>query len=218
MTGEPVSQPGIAGQFPQSIIRVKEARPRGLVTGGATVHRVCGWTPQFGGAMRKIAFAALIALALATVSAVPALATSGNDHGATITVTCALDRGTQVDINGNLIVPDGSHGPGVVWLYGSKNGHTWYFTWQARILHVVKGQTSYSFTFDADLDWNHFMDYRVIGFGTESRVINRDECGFRVPEAPASPLLLLGAFPAGGLVAVKATGVRVPMPHFRRIA
>lgn len=168
--------------------------------------------------MRRIAFAAFIALALAVASVTPAFAHSGKEEPhASITVFCALDNGTKVDINGNLVVPDGSHGPVLLYLFGSKNGKTWQFTWQAKLIHVVKGQTSYSFTFDAKLDSHHFMYYRVYGDGTESRVINRDECGFRVPEAPASPLLLLGAFPAGGLIAIKATGVRLPVPHFRRI-
>jgi len=73
-------------------------------------------------------------------------------------------------------------------------------------------------SFDIDAGPKHFTFYRVVGDGAGSRNFNRDECGFRVPEAPATPLLLLGAFPAGALIAVKATGVRLPLPHLHRVA
>jgi hypothetical protein len=172
--------------------------------------------------MRRIAFAALLAFAIAVAAVTPAFADSGGGPGkdppGKINVWCALDQGTKVDINGNVIVPDGSKGDVDLWLLGSKNGKTWQFAWQGKIVHVVKGQTTYGFSFDGKLDANHFMDFRVVGGGTESRVINRDECGFRVPEAPASALLLLGAFPAVGLIAIKASGVRLPLPHRQRIA
>lgn len=170
--------------------------------------------------MRRIFFAALLAFALALASIAPAFAGGagpGNHPPGTINVWCALDKGTQVDINGNLVVPDGSHGNVVLWLFGSKNGTTWHFAWQGKLIHLVNGQTTYGFSFDGKLDSNHFMAFRVVGDGAESRVINRDECGFRVPEAPASPLLLLGALPAGALIAIKAAGIRLPVPNFRRI-
>ena len=171
--------------------------------------------------MRRIGLAALVAIALAVASVAPTFAESGGgaggDPGGKITVWCSIDSGTSVDIHGSLVVADGSHGNVELLLVGSKDGKTWKSAWEGRDIHVMKGQTTYSFFFDGNINFNHFMDFRVIGDGTFSRVINRDECGFRVPEAPATPLLLLGAFPAAGLIAVKATGVRLPLPQRNRI-
>ncbi len=170
--------------------------------------------------MRRFTFAVLLALALGVATVAPVLGKSdGNmkDPDGKINIWCAMDKGTQVDLNGSLVVPDGTHGSISLWLFGTKDGTSWQFAWQHQVVNVMKGQTTYGFHFDGKLDSNHFMAYRVVGDGTKSRVINRDECGFRVPEAPATPLLLLGAFPAAGLIAIKATGVRLPLPHLHRI-
>jgi hypothetical protein len=167
--------------------------------------------------MRRIGFAALIAFALAIASVAPTFAESGGGSpGGKITVWCSVDSGTRIDIHGSLIVPDGSHGKIDLLLVGSKDGKTWKSAWDDKDIHVVTGQTSYGFVFDGNINFNNFAEFRVIGDGTYSRVINRDECGFRVPEAPASALLLLGALPAG-LIAIKATGVRLPVPNRNRI-
>ena len=162
--------------------------------------------------MRKLAFATFIALALAIASVAPTFAESikNGDSDARINVWCSVDKGTQVDVQGDLLVSDGNHGVTTLWLFGSNDGKSWVNTNQSKVVHIVKGQTSYSFSFNAILDSSHFTDYRVVGDGATSRVINGDECGFRVPEAPATPLLLLGAFPAGALIAVKAT-VAIPI-------
>jgi len=168
--------------------------------------------------MRRIAFAAALMFALALASVAPAFAESGGGStGGTINVWCSVDDGTKIDLHGSLIVPDGSHGKVDLLLVGSKDGKTWSSTSGEKDIQVVVGQTTYSFMFGGNIDFKDFAEFRVIGDGT-SRVINRDECGFRVPEAPASALLLLGALPAAGLIAIKATGIRLPIPHRNRIA
>jgi hypothetical protein len=170
--------------------------------------------------MRRIALAALLGLALAIASVAPAFAGNGGaGAGKTegnIPVWCSLDGGTsKADLNGNLVVPDGSSGKVTLWLFSSTDGTSWVSTGHSKSLDLVQGQTIYPFLFGGNLDAT--MDYKISGDGAWSRVINGDECGFRVPEAPATPLLLLGAFPAGALIALKATGVRLPMPHLHRI-
>jgi hypothetical protein len=170
--------------------------------------------------MRRIAFAALLMFALALVSVAPTMAFGGppGPHfGPSINVWGTLNN-SQAQIDGNLFVPDGSSGPVVLSFYGSQDGKTWLSTGQTQTFNVVKGRNNYGFSFDAKLDSHHFVYFRISGDGTWSRTIGRDECGYRVPEAPATPLLLLGAFPAGALIAIKAVGIRVPRPHFRRIA
>lgn len=170
--------------------------------------------------MRRLALGALIAFALCIGSAVPAFADDAKkpDNDAKLLVTCSLDKGTQIDLHGTLVVPNKSSGAVDVWLLGRKGGGAWTSTGMVAHVNVVMGQTSYSFLFNANLDSAHFNQYRLSGDGVLSRVIDRDECGFRVPEAPASSLLLLGGIPAGALIAVKALGVRLPRPSFRRIA
>lgn len=173
--------------------------------------------------MRRLVAGLLAAIVVVLVTAAPSLAvsTSGqNDkdgkHDAVVTVWCTADDTTgKADIHGTLVVGDDSHGSVVLSLFGNKSnpsGHdTWSFAWQVRLIHIVRGQTSYPFTFDASLDSQHFLAYRVQGQDDiESRVINRDECGFRVPEAPSTPLLLLGVLPVGGWLAVKRFGIHLP--------
>jgi hypothetical protein len=165
--------------------------------------------------MRRIVFAALLMFAVALASVAPTFA-AGGPGGPRINVWGSL-KNSQAEIDGNLVVPDGSQGPVVLSFYGSKDGKTWQFTGQRHSFSLVKGQTNYGFSFDGKLDSNHFVYFRVEGFGSRSRDIDRDECGYRVPEAPASPLLLLGALPAGALVALKVTRVRLPIPQLHRI-
>lgn len=170
--------------------------------------------------MRKLATTTLIALGLVLLGAAPALASGGESTGShgTLNVWCAPDKGTGVDIYGTLTIPNGSHDPVLLMLYGSK-GSGWDFTSDGTVTHTVQGQTSYGFQFDAKLDGNHFNEYKVVGDdGTTSRIINRDECGFRVPEAPSSALLMLGALPVAGVVGMRVAGIRLPLPHWRRIA
>ena len=172
--------------------------------------------------MRRISFAILIGLALALASVAPAFAGDDKDKDpdkdSRINVWCSVDSGTQVDITGNYVVSPGSHGTVVLWLFGSNNGTSWHNTGLSKTIHVVQGQTSYGFNFNAHLDSSHYLDYRVQSGETHSRVINQDECGFRVPEAPSSSLLLLGAFPAAALIAIKARGIRFALPTRNRIA
>jgi hypothetical protein len=172
--------------------------------------------------MRKLAITAIAALSLVLLSAAPALATGegGNQnqdlHG-TLNVWCTPDKDTAVDINGALTVPNGTNGSVSLMLFGS-NGSGWSSTSESLVVHLVKGQTSYGFQFGAKLDSNHFTSYKVLLGGTSSRVINRDECGFRVPEAPSSALLMIGALPVVGLVGMRVAGIRMPLPHWTRIA
>jgi hypothetical protein len=165
--------------------------------------------------MRKLALAIFMAATLAVVSVAPTFASS--PHGPFINVWGTINTQSHGEIDGNLVVPPGSHGITTLALYESNDGHTW-LPGPTHQLNLVNGQTNYSFSFDIDAGPKHFTFYRVVGDGAGSRNFNRDECGFRVPEAPATPLLLLGAFPAGALIAVKATGVRLPLPHLHRVA
>jgi hypothetical protein len=164
--------------------------------------------------MRKLAFATFIALSLAVMSVAPTFASSS--HGPFINVWGTINKQSHGQIDGNLVVPPGSQGITTLVLYESNDGHNW-LPGPTHGLNLVKGQTTYSFSFDIDAGSKHFKFYRVDGEGTYSRNFNRDECGYRVPEAPASPLLLIGAMPAVGLAAIKATGFRLPIPHLHRI-
>jgi hypothetical protein len=157
-------------------------------------------------------------LALVILSAGPALAFCVGPHSGTLTVWCTPDKGVGVQIDGTLTVPAGSNGDVNLVLYASKGPNNWHFSGLWDVIHVVKGQTTYSFSFDSTLDATHFNEYKVAGDGTWSRIINRDECGFRVPEAPSSALLLLGALPVFGVVGMRVTGIRVPRPSWRRVA
>jgi hypothetical protein len=169
--------------------------------------------------MRRLTFAAFIALAFALASVAPAFA-AGVDPGhpnAKINLWCSVVSGTQVNLNGNLVGDDNTSGHVTLTLLGSNNETSWHNTGQFVQIPLVKGQSTYWFSFTAQMDSSHYLDYLVSGFDTKSRIVNWDECGFRVPEAPSSALLLLGAFPAVGLLTIKATGVRLPLPSLRRI-
>jgi hypothetical protein len=169
--------------------------------------------------MRRLSFAALIAFAFALSSVAPAFA-SGGDTGhpnAQINLWCSVVSGSTVQLNGDLVGDDNTSGHVTLTLLGSNNEKSWHTTQSVQI-PLVKGQSAYWFSFSVQMDSSHFLDYLVSGFDTKSRVVNWDECGFRVPEAPSSALLLLGAFPAVGLLAIKATGVRLPLPHLHRTA
>ena len=163
--------------------------------------------------MRRLSFAALLALAIAMASMAPTLAAGG--HG--FSVWGSLNKNSHSELDGNYQAPNGSHGFVSLVLYGSNDGFSWHPTGSFFNLKLVQGQTNYGFNFDIDKDPHHYHFYKVDGGGDSSRKFNRDECGFRVPEAPATPLLLLGAIPAGALIAVKATGIRLPRPHLHRI-
>lgn len=164
--------------------------------------------------MRKLALTAMFALSLVLLSAVPALAAGGITPHGTITVWGTPDKDTGVIIYGTLTVPSGTSGPVIVYEYGSKGAGKWGSASDWKVIHVVKGQTSYQFSFD---EKGPFSEYKVEGGGYGSRTLNRDECGFRVPEAPSSALLMLGALPVIGLAGLRVAGVRLPLPHWNRI-
>jgi hypothetical protein len=166
--------------------------------------------------MRRLTFAMLLFLALGMASVAPALASNGQGHQEKSEVWCSIHR-NQPEIDGTVTVPDGTQGSIVLSFYGSKDGKSWVFTGQTRTLHLVQGQTTYGFSFLAGASAG-FNFFRVDGDdNSHSRSIDRDECGFRVPEAPATPLLLLGAVPAAALIAIKAHLIRLPLPHLHRI-
>jgi hypothetical protein len=164
--------------------------------------------------MRKALLAALFGSALLIMAAAPALAESD----AKLNVWCSIDKGsTLVDLQGTYWVDDNSTGPVVLTLWASPDGIAWQSTGKTVTIHKVMGETAYNFKFGGALDASVWMDFRVGGGLTQSRVVSRDECGVRVPEAPATALLLLGAFPAAGLIAIKVMGVRLPRPTLHRI-
>jgi hypothetical protein len=172
----------------------------------------------FGGKMRRATFAALIAAALVLASVAPAFAGfPGPGSGSPkVNVWGTTNGYSHPEVDGSFLVPDGSYGNVSLTLYESRDGRSWQPAGKTYSLNLVQGQTSYGFKFDLfSYQYNFF---RIYGNGSYSRTFNKDECGYRVPEAPATPLLLLGAFPAVGLFAVKATGVRLPIPHLHRIA
>ncbi len=167
--------------------------------------------------MRRATFASLIALALVLASVAPAFAGSpGSGAGSgKVNVWGTTNGYSHPEVDGSFVVPDGSYGKTTLVLYESKDGKFWQPAGKTYSVNLVTGQTSYSFKFD--LFSSKYNFFRIYGDGTYSRTLNKDECGYRVPEAPATPLLLLGAFPAVGLFAAKATGVRLPVPHLHRI-
>jgi hypothetical protein len=170
---------------------------------------------HLGGKMRRATFAALIAFALVLASVAPALAGFGGPGFSKINVWGTTNGYSHPEIDGSFVVPDGSYGSTSLVLYGSKDGFSWQPVGKIYTVNLVKGQTSYGFKFD--IFSFRYSFFKVSGYGSDSRKFNKDECGYRVPEAPATPLLLLGAFPAVGLMAVKATGIRLPIPHLHRI-
>jgi hypothetical protein len=165
--------------------------------------------------MRKAIFAALLGSALVIGAAAPALA----EADAQLNVWCSIDTGsTLVDLQGTYVRDNTTTGPVVLTLWASSDGTTWQSTGKTQTVWLVLGQNLYPFKFGGALDASVWMDFRVSGGSALSRVVSRDECGFRVPEAPATPLLLIGALPAFGLVAMKAAGIRLPLPNRNRIA
>jgi len=169
--------------------------------------------------MRKLALTALMAVGLVILGASPALAdgSQGRDTHGTLNLWCTPDKGDGLYINGTLTVHDGSSGDVTLLLAGGKNAG-WKSTSQGVVIHTVRGQTTYTFQFDAGVGTAAFDHFRVDGDGTSSRVVNRDECGFRVPEAPSSALLILGGLPVVGVVGLRVAGIRLPRPNWRRIA
>lgn len=178
--------------------------------------------------MRRLALTAFMALSLVLIGSSTAMAGGGGGGGGsgkyggdheTLAVWCTPDNGSGINISGTYTVPTGHHGAEVLFLEGTK-GKFWSFGGAWTTIWTVKGQTSYSFTFDVKSNPANFTAYRVVDsdWDGKSRTISRDECGFRVPEAPSSGLLLLGALPVAGLVGMKVAGVRLPRPHWTRIA
>jgi hypothetical protein len=166
--------------------------------------------------MRKVAITVIAALSLVLLSAVPALAAGGGGpQSGSISIWGTPDKGSGVYIYGTLNVPNGTSGIFTVYEYGSKGPGKWGSASDSTVIHVVKGQTSYGFSFD---EKGPFSQFEVEGGGIKSRILNRDECGFRVPEAPSSALLMIGALPVVGLVGMRVTGIRLPLPHWTRIA
>lgn len=171
---------------------------------------------------RALMGAALSAVTILLLSAAPTLAADAKPTQ--ITVWCSADdKSANTDIEGIVTVPDGSHGDLDLRLLGSKVHHgddsKWQATGQTTKLTLVRGQTTYTFHFNVTVDNAHFVAYRI-GGGADgmSREIERDECGFRVPEAPAPSLLLL----AGGVPAVAWLAIRrranLPRLPFHRAA
>ncbi len=163
--------------------------------------------------MRRLASASLLALAMAVASIAPVFASSGHS----ITVWGTLNPYSHVEVHGNYLVPDGTQGRVVLTLYVSPDGQNWQNSGQFKTLDVVRGQTDYSFWFPGQQSFDKDKFFRVVGDGTQSRDLNKDECGHRVPEAPASSLLLIGAAPAFALVGLRVTRIRLPLPQLHRI-
>jgi hypothetical protein len=165
--------------------------------------------------MRRLTFAALMALALAVTSVAPTFAAGG--LGPRFNVWGTVNSSSHSEMDGTFQAPYGGHGSVALVLVGSNDGFSWHPTGNTFNLNLVNGQSNYGFKFDLDKDPGHYLYYKVSGGGWDSRNFSRDECGFRVPEAPSSALLLLGALPAAGLIAIKVTGARLHLPSFRRI-
>jgi hypothetical protein len=134
-----------------------------------------------------------------------------------VVCSCA-NSSASGDLQGTYLKANGATGPVVLTLWASPDGKTWQSTGKTTTVNLVLGQKFYGFKFSNALNTSLWMDFKVSGGGAISRVLSRDECGFRVPEAPATPLLLIGALPAFGLVAMKAAGIRLPLPNRNRIA
>jgi hypothetical protein len=165
--------------------------------------------------MRKAIIGALLGSALLITGVAPVLA----ETDAQLNVWCSIDTGsTLVDLQGTYVRDNTTTGPAVLTLWASSDGLTWVSTGKTQTVWLVLGQNTYPFKFGGALDASVWMDFKVSGGSAISRVVSRDECGFRVPEAPATPLLLIGALPAFALVAMKAAGIRLPLPNRNRIA
>ena len=168
--------------------------------------------------MRRLAITSIAVLGLLIMSAVPAFAGSpnGSRH---VTVWATPDNENNVVVDGSFSVAPGTHGLVKLHLLGhAPNSTVWKDTSLTTNLNVVQGQTVYQFNFNTKWDKFRFKDYKVVSDdGDESRTIDRDECGFRVPEAPSSSLLLLGALPLLGVVGARVAGIRIPRPSWTRI-
>ncbi len=169
--------------------------------------------------MKRLAITAVVALGLMLVSAVPAFASSPNGiRHENLTVWATPDNQNNVVIDGSFGVAPGTHGPFTLHLFGRTNSNTWTDTLLTTNVNVVQGQTVYLFSFNTKSDKHRFQEYKVYtDDGYSSRIINRDECGFRVPEAPSTGLLLLGALPVVGIVGARVVGIRLPRPNWLRI-
>jgi hypothetical protein len=168
--------------------------------------------------MRKAILAALLGSALVLAVSAPAFATVGTQN-AQLTVVCSCSNSSASgDLLGTYLKAYGATGPVVLTLWASSDGKTWVSTGKTTTINLVLGQKFYGFKFSNALNTTLWMDFKVSGGGAISRVLSRDECGFRVPEAPATPLLLIGALPAFGFVGLKAAGIRLPLPTRNRIA
>jgi hypothetical protein len=171
--------------------------------------------------MRRFALAALTALALAATSIAPAFALTGElgdeppHPNSMIDLSCTALNPTTIQLNGLLVGDNETSGHVTLTLLGTNN--TWHNTGQFVQIPLAKGQSNYPFSFTVPMN-TIYQQYVVQGFDTQSPPVNVDQCGFRVPEAPSSALLLLGAFPALGWFALKAAGVRLPHPHLHRIS
>ncbi len=169
--------------------------------------------------MRKLIIAGLVAIGLALGAAAPAFADEG-PKPLQISVWCSADDKTaHDDLQGIVLLPDGSHGNVELRLNGDpQGGEGWRDTGDNVHIDTVLGQTAYTFHFDISGDSSQYGSYRIAGPGnTMSRVIGRDECGFRVPEAPASSLLILaGGLPVVAWVSMRRFGIRVPVRARRR--
>ncbi len=167
--------------------------------------------------MRTVLFAMLAVVALA--SAAPALA-ADDLKPRQISVWCSVDdRSAHDDLQGLVVIGDGSHGQLTLRLLGSvkhrgERDTTWQATGEVVHLNVVRGQNTYTFKFDISPASTRFQSYRIAGpDDVMSRIVDRDECGFRVPEAPASSLLILaGGLPAVAWLGIRRLGIRLPAP------
>ena len=166
--------------------------------------------------MRKLAIMFLTVAGLLSLGSAPVFA-GGPGSKESLTVWATPDKDNNMVVNGSLTVAPGTHGLVKLHLVGI-NGSSRKGTPLTELVNVVQGQTVYQFSFNTKYDLDRFKDYRVVSDGgVESRTIDRDECGFRVPEAPSSSLLLLGALPILGLVIARLKGVRIPHPSWNAI-
>lgn len=175
--------------------------------------------------MRRLLLAALVGVMALLATASPLFA--ADPKPTQVSVWCSADdQNVRADIEGVVLVPDGSHGDVDLRLLGSNgqgksnedHGNSgWKPTGQKLEVKIVRGQTAYHFDFNVPLSGPQFLMYRVeSSTGVKSRILDRDECGFRVPEAPAPGLLLLaGGIPGAGLLAVRYRHRLLPvrLPH-----
>lgn len=211
-----------AGMFALTIAATSNQTPKAAVAARAAAPVVANGALANTVAANVAADAAVGAPASSnagSAAAAPAGAAGGVEP-AQISVWCSVDDKSHDGIQGIAYVADGSHGTMTLRLVGASEGKEnshWEAVGQTTQIDIVPGQNSYPFQFDLDSSSKRFQDYRVAGQSQAiSRIVGRDECGFRVPEAPSSSLLLLAAgLPAAAWIGARRFGIRIRVP-FRR--